>query len=554
MNEYQMRDRAKGMYSICLNDQHIRVRIAVLKESEAEDTCCKTFKEWAVRNPQVQVEIIRTGSFGYDDLEPIVMIDKPGKPTVLYRNVTESIATRLIESYLESNDPCKDLAFAVLADRSYEGIPAAFGLPLFSMQKRIAMRHCGLIDPENIDQYIAEFEGYSGLAKTLTMSISEVNAIMDRSGLRERSGHGCAIHTQWGNFQKAPASEKIVICNAFDNDPEARAGRLLLEGDPHAVLEGLLIAAYAIGASQAIVAFPAGYGSMKQLLDKAVTQMKDYNLIGANILESGFDCDIKIKEVPMAMIAGEKTALIRFLEGRQPIPVLRNKENPTPELCNKPVLINNIETLANVSAVMQDPDCLEGIGTTDSIGTKIVTLTGAVAHPYTVEIPFGTSIDTVIRGIGGGVADSGRIKAVQFGSPTASYLKPDHLSKKISYETAREVGADMGFGVIEVITDNTCAVELTEKQMLLLHGQSCGKCVFCREGTLHMADLLSDIRKGEGTVKDIELLSELGNKMLVGCVCSFGLTAAKPVLSALELFPEDFEAHLKQKICLANLS
>lgn len=548
MNETQMRVQAESACSPLLDSQLIQIRLAAHADNLAAETCYRTLENWTANKGNALA--IRTGSLGYYDLEPIMMIDKPGNPTVCYTRITEDVAAQIIRDYLEGSDPRADLALGTAAGEDFRGIPAAASLPLFKLQKRIALRRCGQVDPENISHYIAGYNGYAGLAKALAMTPSELIKIMAQAGIRDRVGHGCPLSTQWRVFQETEGNEKLVICNALENDLQARTARLLLEGDPHTVLEGLLIAAYTVGASQGVVAIPARCGGIMDKLTKALAQMKELNLIGENILESGFNCDIEIKEVPVSMTAGEKTALIRFLEGRQAIPFPRTRENNNPTLGDKPAMINNIETLANIGTILQQgTQVIADIGTDDSAGTKIITLTGAVAHPYTIEVPFGTAIETVIGEIGGGVVGDRGIKVLQFGGPTSVYFGVAEQTKPISYETAKEAGALMGFGLIDVVAANTCVVEMAQQQIAFLHSQTCGKCVFCREGTLHMAHMLDDIAKGEGTSKDLDMLRELGKRMFTGCVCSFGLTAANPVLSSLELFPAEYAYHIKQKKC-----
>ncbi|UWG99048.1 hypothetical protein LPY66_09780 [Dehalobacter sp. DCM] len=549
MNETQLRVRAESACSDLLDSQSIRIRVSALSGNTAAEACFRVFKEYAAKD-NGGIGVIRTGSTGFYDLEPIIMIDKPGNPTVCYANITEDAALLLIQSYLENGDPRADLALGTTAVDGFIGIPSASSLPLFKRQKRVVLNRCGQVDPESISHYIAGYGGYTGLAKALTMTPADIIKLMAQTGLRERFGHGCPLMTQWHVFREAEGSAKVVICNALDNDLQARTARILLEGDPHAVLEGLLIAAYTVGAAQAIMAIPAGYNTLVKTLNKVLADMKEYNLIGTDILGSGFSCDIIIKEIPVSTTACEKTALIRFLEGRQAIPFLRTSDNNKPMLGDKPAMINQIETLANVSAVLQvGAEVLEGIGTEESVGTKIVTLTGDVDHSYTVEVPFGTPLETVIREIGGGIINDAKIKAVQYGGPTSVYLSADDLAKTVSYETTQEVGALMGFSLIDVVADNVCAVEMTQKQMAFLHSQTCGKCVYCREGTLHLSHMLDDIAKAEGTAKDLDLLREIGGRMRTGCVCSFGTTAANPVLSSLQLFPAEYDAHIKQKKC-----
>jgi NADH:ubiquinone oxidoreductase subunit F (NADH-binding) len=509
MNEQQMRARAETEVTDRLPNRSAKVRIAARGRHAIADTCCGIFGEWAAKD-ESRPRIIRTGSLGYEDLEPIAIIEKPGNPTVFYTQVHEDSAALLIRDYLTGGNPRPDLAWAADAAESFLGIPAVAGLPLFRLQKRIALRNCGLVDPKSISDYIQSCQGYSGLAKAVRLHRTDVIGEMEKAGLRERTGQGRPVAAQWNIMQETKSQEKIVIGSAFEGDVQFRCARLLGEGDPHAVLEGLLLAAYAIGASRCMAVLPAGFPELKDRMERAVSQMREYGLVGRNILDSGFDCEIQIRTAPASIIASEETALLRCLEGRQTIPFLRRGENELLHYDGKPVLIHGMETLANVSAVFQNKaGALSECGTEESKGTKVISLGGAVAHPYTIEVPFGTTLETVIRQIGGGSAPdasaanrSGKtmpdIKAVQFGGPASVYLGTEELNLPIAYEYLAKTGSTLGFGLIEVVPDDACMVETAARQLELLHGQSCGKCVFCREGTLHLSRMLEEIAKGEG--------------------------------------------------------
>ncbi len=545
MDYKQIQERAVKACAPLLNDRNIRIRVSAGSGNGFADGCFKAFEAWTENIGSDAV--IRTGGMGYDDLEPVVLIEKPDAPPVFYANVTAEAASRLAGAYLEGGDPQAELALGVLSDNDYAGIPPLHKLPLFRHQHRIASRRCGFTDPERMDHYIAAYGGYSGFSQALKVTPSDVAEQLRQSGLRERDGEGRLTGVLW-QAVSAAAGDKVVICNGIDMVPEQRASRLLLEGDPFSVLEGILIAAYATGASRAILTVPEEDDVIKQRLGSALEQLKAYGFAGEQILESGFGCEIFLREIPASPAAWEPSALLRVLEGRQAIPYLHTADDIL-TLDGSPALITNAETLVNAVAVLRDGvNSLAGIGTTESAGTKLVTLTGDVQQAYTVEIPFGTSIETLVREVGG-LTD---IKAVQPGGPTGCWLRGDKLDQPISYEALGEGWGGLCFELINIMTEERCAVEITAKQMQRLHSLSCGKCVFCRDGTRHIGSTLDYLIKGEGRPSDFEVIEELGWNMADGCVCAFGRSAARPALSALRLFKPDFEHHLKHNKCPAG--
>lgn len=552
MNYKQIRELAESECAYLLDPECTKIQVAAQWDNELVDPCFNYLSNWA-KKAGAKGKVIRTGSLGYYDLEPIVIIEKQGQPPVLYSGVTEGIATELLRDYIEGDNPRPDLALCTVGNEGSQivaDIPAAADLPLFNLQKRIALRNCGKVDPLNINHSLIEYEGYTGLTKVLNMSQVEVIEVTRQSGLKGRGGAGYLTADQWKIALDTEESEKYVICNAVDGDLRAQTARILLEGDPHSVLEGLLIAAYVVGASHCIVAVAMGNDGIVKKLEQALAQMMEYNLLGENILDSAFSCNIEIKEVAPSLVAGEETALLRSLEGKQAMPYLRGDLLTSLRFNSKPTLINNLETFADVSAIFQRSDVwFSSQGTAESTGTKVISLSGEVVHRYTVEVPFGTDLSDVIQKIGGGIPGGRSLKAVQFGGLTSAYFGADELAKSIDYQTLRAMGSFMGSGTINVVADNTCAVEMTEKLMAFLQSQSCGKCVFCREGTLQMSDILQDIAQGEGKEQDLDLLKELGEEMRIGAICGFGQGVANPVLSSMKLFRHEFDVHIKEKRC-----
>ena len=536
-----------------LNDRDcIKIYVSSSANNSSSTGVLNVFKE-SVDRYSIKARIISTGSSGYYDLEPLTLIEKPDRPAILYRNITPEIASELVNDYLLSENPRADLALCSVGTDKIDHIPPISDLPLFNLQNRIVLRNCGYIDPEDINHYILRGKGYSGLFKALHMNRIDVIEELKRSGLRGRGGAGYPAAEKWKICHTTEESEKYVICNAVDADPRALTACLLLESDPHSVLEGMLIGAYAVGASQCIIVVNSGYDFAIKRLTRALEQMRQYSLLGNNIMDSTFSAEIEVKEVPASLVTGEETALLRSLEKKQAIPYFRTAYPAIRGLMNKPTLINNLETFANVSAIFQNsPEWYFGSGSEKSRGTKIITLSGDVFHKYTVEVPFGITLRSIINNIGGGVPDGRCIKAVQFGGPTGAYFNADSLDIHLDYDTMKEAGSIIGSGTIEVFDGDSCAVEMTRNVISYLQTQSCGKCVFCREGSYQMSDILTDISENRGRPQDLDLLIELGEGMKTGSICGLGQTAPNPVLSSIKLFRSDYDVHIKEKRCPKN--
>ena len=552
MNFKQVHAKAESKCSY-LNDRNCtRIYINSSADSTAGSGISEAFSA-EIDKHSIAAKVIATGSSGYYDLEPMVRIEKPGRPSVLYSNITPEAASILVNDYLINDNPVPDMAFGSIGSYGMDGIPDISELPLFKLQNRIALRNCGYINPENINHYILHGKGYRGLAKALQMDPADVIAELKKSGLRGRGGAGYFTADKWQICHDAEGDEKYIICNAVDADPHSRAARLILESDPHSVLEGMLIAAYATGASCCFICVNARYGQTVKRLTKALEQTREYSLTGNNILDSDFSSEIEIREEADSLVSGEETALLCSIEGKQAIPYVRTVYPAISGLYGKPTLINNLETLSDVSAIFQNgPEWYSGFGTKQSRGTKVITLSGSVAHKYTVEVPFGTTLQSVVVGIGGGVPNGKNIKAVQFGGPTGVYFNADSLNIGIDYETTEEASSIIGSGVVEVFDSGSCAVEMARNVSYYIQTQSCGKCVFCREGSHQMYDILKDISEYRGRPQDLDLLAELGEAMATGCICGLGSTAPNPVLSSIKLSSDDYEAHIKDKRCPVN--
>lgn len=417
-------------------------------------------------------------------------------------------------------------------------------------QHKIALRNCGYIDAESIYEYISHAQGYRGLAEALNVSRADVIEELRKAGLRGRGGGGYPAADKWKTCLETGEDEKYVLCNAFDSDPKSHIARLLLEGDPHSVLEGMLIGAYAVGAGHGFLCVNAENITVIDRLEKALKQMQKNSLLGEKILDSGFNFDIEIKGVAASLVSGEETALIRLLEDKQAMPYRRTVYPAVAGINEKPTLVNNAETLSHVSAIFQNGAAwYAGIGTEKSRGTKVLTITGDMVNSDTIEDPFGTTIRATIQHSGNDINITD-IKAIQFGGPTGTFLGPDSLDTPIAFETISEIGGIMASGTIEVFDNSHCAVAMARNAIDYIESQSCGKCTFCREGSLQMADILKDISENKGKPEDLELLLELGEAMATGSICGLGKTAPNPVLSSIRLFRGDYDTHINEKTCL----
>jgi NADH-quinone oxidoreductase subunit F len=420
-------------------------------------------------------------------------------------------------------------------------------------QNTISLRNCGRFDPESIYEYISYGNGYRGLNKALGMSQADVIGELEKSRLRGRGGGGYPTAEKWRICRDTGENDKYIICNAVDADPKSHIARFLIESDPHSILEGLVIGAYGIGAKHGFICINDGYDTAINRLGKVLEQMKDNSLLGDDILDSGFSLDIEIKTVTASLVAGEETALIRLLENKPAMPYRRTIYPAVKGLNDKPTLVNNAETLSHVAAIFHNGAAqYSATGTKQSPGTKILTLAGDITNIKIAEVPFGTTLRTIIDDFGGGVPDGRGIKAVKCGGPTGTFLAPDSLDMPLTFETIDEMGGIIGSGTIEVFNDTHCAVAMARDAINYIQGQSCGKCTFCREGSYQMADILNDIAANKARAGDLELLMELGEGMKAGSICGLGKTAPGPVLSSIRLFRRDYDSHIKNKTCVSN--
>ena len=506
----------------------------------------------ALHEHGVNASIIEVGCIGPCYLEPLVDIKLPGKPRISYSNVNPQKAEVLISKFFVENIiPERDVVGHFGADGELNGIPRFFDHPMLKPQVRIVLRNCGIIDPASIDHYLAR-DGYKGLEIALKRTPEENLEVIKKSGLRGRGGAGFPTWMKWSFCRKAVADQKYVICNADEGDPGAFMNRSLIEGDPHAVLEGLVIAAYTIGASKGYIYIRAEYPLAIKRLKNAIAQMKELGLLGENILGSDFNFDITIKEGAGAFVCGEETALIASIEGKRGMPRTRPPFPAEKGLREKPTIINNVETLGTIPNIIRNgADWYSQFGTETSKGTKTFSLVGKVRRTGLIEVPLGITIREIIYDIGGGLFKP--FKAVQTGGPSGGCLSSEFLDYPIDYESLTKAGSIMGSGGLIVLDEDTCIVDLAKYFLNFTQKESCGKCVPCRVGTRHLVGILERITEGKGEHEDLEKLENLGIVIKGGSLCGLGQTAPNPVLSTLKYFRDEYLEHIKKKRCPAAI-
>ncbi|MEJ2739600.1 MAG: NADH-quinone oxidoreductase subunit NuoF, partial [Dehalococcoidia bacterium] len=501
----------------------------------------------------IKADIVKVGCIGLCYAEPLIEIIKPGKPGIFYGSLTPETAAEIIRDYLVKDDPRPDMAMGTRGKGTVKGIPDLFELPVLKPQVRISLRNCGIIDPENINHYIAN-GGYEGLMNALSKTPQEVIDVIKQSGLRGRGGAGFPTGLKWQFCHDAAGDMKYIICNADEGDPGAFMDRALLEGDPHAVLEGMLIGAYGIGASEGYIYIRAEYPLALSRLRVALTQMEEYGLVGENIMGSGFNFHFKIKEGAGAFVCGEETALMASIEGKRGMPRSRPPFPAQSGLWGKPTNINNVETWSNVSAILRKgAEWYAGFGTEKSKGTKNFSLAGKVLRTGLIEVPMGITLSEIVYDIGGGVPDNKHLKAVQTGGPSGGVIPARLMDISVDYESLAEAGAIMGSGGMVVVDEDTCMVDMTKYFLTFAQSESCGKCIPCRWGTKQMLDILEDITNGNGKPWDIELLQGLAESVRDNALCGLGQTAPNPVLTSLRYFRDEYEEHIIKHHCSATV-
>jgi len=500
---------------------------------------------------KIEATVIPVGCIGLCYLEPLVDIVKPGRPRVCYTHVTPQKATELIEDYLVNDNPRPDLALGTIGEGSIENIPKFYELPMLKPQVRIATRNCANINPESIMHYIAQ-GGYGGLAKVLEMQPEEVIEEIKESGLRGRGGAGFPTARKWEEAHNSKATPKFIVCNGDEGDPGAFMDRSVFEGDPHSILEGMAIAGYAVGTPNGYIYVRAEYPLAVRRLNIAIDQAKKLGLLGDNILDSEFSFNIEIMQGAGAFVCGEGSALMYSIEGKRGMPRVRPPRSVASGLWSLPTSLNNVETFANVPAIINNGgQWYASYGTETSKGTKTFALTGKIERPGLIEVPMGITLRQIIYDIGGGIPGDKPFKAVQTGGPSGGCLPESLLDTPVDFETLAKAGSIMGSGGMVVVDKDTCMVDVARYFIAFCRDESCGKCVPCREGLPLMSSILERITEGEGTAEDIEQLKVLGETIKQGALCGLGTSAPNPVLTSIRYFRDEWEAHVIEKKCPA---
>ena len=506
-------------------------------------------KEIKAKGLDKEVQVVATGCNGFCERGPIVLVQPDG---IFYQLLQIEDVPHLVEEHLLKGRPVKKLMYVPPAEKT--PVPKMKDIEFFKHQRLIVLRNRGRIDPEKIEEYIA-FDGYEAMGKALTgMTPGEIIDEITFSGLRGRGGAGFPTGKKWALCAQEKSSPKYLICNGDEGDPGAFMDRSVLEADPHAVLEGMVIGAKAIGASKGFVYIRHEYPLALKRMAIAIQQARDNGLLGEDILGTGFNFDLEIVQGAGAFVSGEETALIASVEGRIAMPRQRPPYPAHKGLWGQPTVINNVETWATVpNIIRRGSDWFQALGTDTSKGTKIFSLVGKIANTGLVEVPMGISLREIVYGIGGGIPDKRDFKAVQIGGPSGGCLPAKLLDLPVDYESLTAAGAMMGSGGMIVMDDKTCMVDVAKYFLNFLQDESCGKCVSCREGTQRMYEIVKGITEGKGQESDLALLEELATVCKDASMCALGQTAGNPILTTLRYFRHEYEAHILDKRCPAGV-
>lgn len=510
----------------------------------------KAFKDELVKKGlDREVMLVETGCHGMCEMGPVVVVYPEG---AFYCRVMPEDVPEIVEEHLYKGRIVQRLLYTVPKDM--EKVPYYKDIPFYSKQHRIVLSNCGYIDPEKIEEYIAR-DGYIALGKALLeMTPEKVLDEVKKSGLRGRGGAGFPTGLKWEFARKAPGNKKYVICNADEGDSGAFMDRSTLEGDPHSVIEGMALGAYAIGADEGYIYCRAEYPLAIKRLKIAIAQAEEMGLLGDNIMGTNFSFHLHLKEGAGAFVCGEETALMASIEGRRGMPRPRPPFPAQHGLWGKPTNINNVETWANVpKIILNGADWFASMGTEKSKGTKIFALTGKITNTGLIEVPMGITIREIIYELGGGILNGKEFKAVQIGGPSGGCLTKEHLDLPIDYESLTGAGAIMGSGGLVVMDEDTCMVDVARFFLEFTQRESCGKCVPCREGTKQMLLMLEKICKGEGTLEDLSKLEELAYMVKETSLCGLGQTAPNPVITTIRYFRDEYLAHIEEKRCPAKV-
>ena len=498
---------------------------------------------------QKEVKVVKTGCFGLCEVGPIMIVYPEG---AFYSRIKAEDISEIVSEHLVKGRVVKRLLYhdSIAQDNTIKSLNE---VGFYKKQMRIALRNCGLIDPENIEEYIA-VDGYSALGKVLSeMTPNELIETVKASGLRGRGGAGFSTGVKWGFAANAPGDEKYVCCNGDEGDPGAFMDRSILEGDPHSVLESMAIAGYAIGSEQGYIYVRAEYPIAIKRLTIAIAQARQYGLLGKDLFGSGFNFDVELRLGAGAFVCGEETALMASIEGRRGEPRPRPPFPAIKGVFGKPTLLNNVETYVNIPPIiLNGPEWFASIGTQKSHGTKVFALGGNINNTGLLEIPMGTTLREIVYDVGGGIPGDKKFKAAQTGGPSGGCIPAAHLDIPIDYESLESLGSMMGSGGMIVMDENTCMVDIARFFLDFTVDESCGKCPPCRIGTKRMLEILNRITEGKGEIGDLEKLQTLASAIKAASLCGLGQTAPNPVLSTLRYFKDEYEAHIVQRVCVAG--
>jgi NADH:ubiquinone oxidoreductase subunit F (NADH-binding)/(2Fe-2S) ferredoxin len=520
----------------CVSNHSFKIRDALEQELEKHGL-------------QDEIKVVLTGCNGFCANGPIVVVQPEG---IFYQMLTVEDIPHLVEEHLLKGRPVTKLMYVPPKEKN--PIPKMSDIGFFKKQQLIALANRGLLDPENIDEYIGK-DGYKALAKALSrMTPDEIVNEMKKSGLRGRGGGGFPTGLKWELCRKAAGDEKYIICNADEGDPGAFMDRSIVESDPHSVLEGMVIGAYAIGASHGFIYIRDEYPLALKRLVNAIKQAREYGLLGEDIFGTGFNFDVSVNRGAGAFVCGEETSLIYSLEGENPEPRTKPPFPAVSGYRGKPTNINNVETWANVPRiVLRGAQWFSNIGTEKSKGTKVFSVVGKLKNTGLVEVPMGITMREIVFDIGGGILNDKKFKAVQIGGPSGGCLPEKLIDTPIDYESLTKAGAIMGSGGLIIMDEDSCMVEVARYFLSFTQDESCGKCPPCREGTRHMYNILTNITAGKGEEGDIELLEKMAHLVKATSICGLGKTAPNPVLTTIRYFRDEYEAHIRNKRCPARI-
>jgi NADH-quinone oxidoreductase subunit F len=549
----QMRSAIEEQYKEKLNRPRIVVGLGTCGIAAGGNKVMEAIKgEVASRDLDVDVDF--TSCIGMCFAEPAVEISLPGAASVVYGGIYPDKVSQLIESHIVGKTPVVDLAaIQITGDAApYEGIAVMDKSGYYEKQVRSVTSRLGRTNPESIDDYIAT-GGYAGLEKALTMARLEIIDEVKKSGLRGRGGGGFPTGNKWQFVHDAAGDKKYIVCNADEGDPGAFMDRSVLEGDPHAILEGMMIAGCAIGADEGVIYCRAEYPLAIKRLNLAIAKAEEMGLMGENILGSGFNFKIRIKAGAGAFVCGEETALLNSIEGQRGMPRVRPPFPAHKGLWQKPTCLNNVETFANIPFIIRNGgDWYAAMGTEKSKGSKVFCLTGKINHTGLCEVPMGITLREIVENIAGGILGGKKFKAVQSGGPSGGCLPTEQLDLPIDYDSLIGAGAMMGSGGLVFMDESTCMVDVAKFFLSFTQLESCGKCTPCREGTKRLLEILERICEGEGQPEDIDTLERLAKTIKSSALCALGQTAPNPVLTTLRYFRDEYEAHINDKRCPAG--